>query len=297
MINVRGVSFCFQRRDNLSKRQLQFCDALLRVIERRGFAVLPDDRSSDPIEHRFRKVVDSCGVIIPAFRQWDGYRHNRDQERRWILPSEFAHVEATMAIAAGRPLLMLVEKGIDQRGVLKRGLIQGVIDMPTDLDPAWLDLQDFSNEFEKWAREAMQYKDIFLGYSTQASAVGEHLSKFLRELNLSIYDWHDFHLSKTIWDSIQDAVHYTRCGLFLFMADDKMDSSGHVFAPRDNVVYEAGYFAGAQTRERTLIVREVGAKIPTDLGGVKYLSLDNRTGIESIQTMLRENIFRILQRQ
>jgi hypothetical protein len=234
--------------------------------------------------------------MIPAFCQWEGYRRNRNQERRWNMPSEFAHIEATMAVAAGRPLLMLVEKGIDQRGVLKRGLIQGVIDMPANLDPEWLDLQDFSDEFEKWARQAAQYKDIFLGYSTQAGMVGERLSKFLRSLNLTVYDWHDFHLSTTIWDSIQDAVRYTRCGLFLFMADDKLDSPSGIFAPRDNVVYEAGYFAGAQTRERTLIVREVGAKIPTDLGGVKYLSLDDRANIGSIETVLRDNILRILQR-
>jgi hypothetical protein len=296
MFSARGVSFGFQNRLNLSKKQLQFYDALLRRIERRGFAVLPDDRSTDPIEHRYRKVQDSCGVIIPAFCQWEAYRRNRSQEREWNMPSEFAHIEATMAVAACRPLLLLIEKGIDQRGVLKRGLVQGVIDMPGNLDPAWLDLQDFSVELEKWASQAMLYKDIFLGYSTQASAVGELLGKFLRGLNLSVYDWHDFHLSKTIWDSIQDAVRYTRCGLFLFMADDRMDAP-NLFAPRDNVVYEAGYFAGAQTRERTLIIREVKAKIPTDLGGVKYLSLDDRAGIGSIETVLRDNIFRILQRQ
>jgi hypothetical protein len=296
MFNRRGVSFCFQNRDNLSRKQLQFYDALQGRIERRGFSLLPDDRSTDTIEHRYRKIEDSCGVIIPAFCQWEGYRRNRNQQRRWMMPSEFAHIEATMAVAAVRPLLLLVEKGLGPRGVLKRGLIPGVIDMPSDLDPAWLNDEDFSQEFEKWARQATQYKDIFLGYSTQASAVGERLSKFLRGLNLAVYDWHDFHLSTTIWDSIHDAVQYTRCGLFLFMADDRLDSPHDVFAPRDNVVYEAGYFAGAQTRERTLIVREVGAKVPTDLGGVKYLLLDGRTSIGSIETVLRDNISRILDR-
>lgn len=296
MFNARGVSFCFQKRENLSKKQLMFYDALVSKIERRGFAILPDNRSTDTIQQRYQQVQDSCGVVIPAFCQWEGHRLNRNQERRWTMPSEFAHIEATMAVAACRPLLLLLEKGVDPRGVLKRGLIHAVIDMPSNLDPLWLEQKDFNNEFEKWACQAVQYKDIFLGYSTQSNEVGEHLGKFLRGLNLSVYDWHDFHLSKTIWDSIQDAVRYTRCGLFLFMADDRMDALSDVFVPRDNVVYEAGYFAGAQSRERTLIVREAGAKVPSDLGGVKYISLDDRASIRSIETILRDNVHRVLQR-
>ena len=50
--------------------------------------------------------------------------------------------------------------------------------------------------------------------------------------------------------------------------EDRMDST-RVFAPRDNVVYETGYFAGALTRERTRIIREAGAKVPTVFGGAK----------------------------
>jgi hypothetical protein len=37
--------------------------------------------------------------------------------------------------------------------------------------------------------------------------------------------------------------------------------------PRDNVVFEAGYFIRAKGKDRVLIVREAGAKTPADLGG------------------------------
>jgi hypothetical protein len=67
------------------------------------------------------------------------------------------------------------------------------------------------------------------------------------KLRLRIFDWHDFRAGDTIWDSIQRAECLTNCGLFLFMADDKLGSgTKREFIPRDNVVYEAGYFAGAK---------------------------------------------------
>src|SRR5262249_2475318 len=150
---------------------------------------------------------------------------------------------------------------------LKRGLLHPIIDMPSSLDPDWFDSPEFKEEFDKWANEARKFRDVFLGYSTQADEIGDRLGKYLRGLGLQAYDWHDFPASQTIWDSIQEAIHFTRCGVFLFMADDKLQSRVREYAPRDNVVYEAGYFAGARGRERTLIIRETGAKVPTDLGG------------------------------
>jgi predicted nucleotide-binding protein len=166
--------------------------------------------------------------------------------------------------------------------------------MPSSLDPDWFETSEFTQEFDKWSVQARRFKDIFLGYSTQAGEIGERLGRYLKELGLQVYDWHDFPASQTIWDSIQEAVHLTRCGVFLFMADDKLQSRTSQYAPRDNVVYEAGYFAGARGRERTLVIREIGAKVPTDLGGVKYIALDGRDTVVSIETPLRTNIERIL---
>ena len=61
------------------------------------------------------------------------------------------------------------------------------------------------------------------------------------------------------------------------MADDEFTKgTGPQFAPRDNVVLEAGYFAGAKGRSQSLIIYEQGSKMPTDLSGILYLSLENR---------------------
>ena len=58
-------------------------------------------------------------------------------------------------------------------------------------------------------------------------------------------------------------------------------------APRDNVVFEAGYFMHAKGKDRTLIIREEGAKLPADVGGNIYLHLKNRDDISTIHTNLK----------
>ena len=49
-----------------------------------------------------------------------------------------------------------------------------------------------------------------------------------------------------------------------------------VSAPRDNVVFEAGYFIGVKGKRNVLIVRETNSKMPADLGGDIYASLPDR---------------------
>ena len=99
-----------------------------------------------------------------------------------------------------------------------------------------------------------------------------------------------------IWDSIERAERLTDGGIFLFMSDDSISvgDGAKRFAPRDNVVYEAGYFAGAKGRSRTLIIREEGVKLPTDLDGILCLQIKGRRSISAIETKLMQHIERIL---
>ena len=78
------------------------------------------------------------------------------------------------------------------------------------------------------------------------------------------------------------------------MADDKVSgAAGRQSAPRDNVVFEAGYFAGAKGRHYTTIIRERTAKIPSDLGGVLYLELTDRADISGIAPKLRQQLIAV----
>ena len=83
--------------------------------------------------------------------------------------------------------------------------------------------------------------------------------------------------------------------IFLFTKDDAIEGNEKKAAPRDNVVFEAGYFAAAKGRERVLIILEEGAKMPADLGGNIYLSLSDRNDTRPIETAIRNFVDKRLQ--
>ncbi len=97
----------------------------------------------------------------------------------------------------------------------------------------------------------------------------------------------DFNPGSTILDEIERSARECSCGIFLFTKDDPLAApdASHA-APRDNVVFEAGYFTRSKGKERALIIREDGAKMPADLGGNIYLGLKDRTDISPIHTQL-----------
>jgi predicted nucleotide-binding protein len=74
----------------------------------------------------------------------------------------------------------------------------------------------------------------------------------------------------------------------LFTKDDPFEGGdGDAAAPRDNVIFEAGYLMHAKGKERVLVIREEGAKMPADLGGNIYLPLKDRKDISSIHYSVR----------
>ena len=72
----------------------------------------------------------------------------------------------------------------------------------------------------------------------------------------------------------------------LLTRDDEFLGDENFAAPRDNVIFETGMFMEAKGRERVLVVRETGAKMPADIGGGIYLSLKDRNDISSIHAGL-----------
>ena len=53
-------------------------------------------------------------------------------------------------------------------------------------------------------------------------------------------------------------------------------------------VFEAGYFAAAKGKQRVLIIREKGSKMPADLGGDIYAALDDPSDIKPIEDDIRK---------
>ncbi|WP_256327785.1 TIR domain-containing protein [Nitrosospira sp. Nl5] len=78
--------------------------------------------------------------------------------------------------------------------------------------------------------------------------------------------------------------------IMLLTKDDEFFGEENFAAPRDNVIFEMGMFMEAKGRERVLVVREAGAKMPADIGGGIYLSLRDRNDITSIHLRLLDFI-------
>jgi predicted nucleotide-binding protein len=73
----------------------------------------------------------------------------------------------------------------------------------------------------------------------------------------------------------------------VFSEDDPLEGTNGQAAPRDNVVFEAGYFIAAKGPRNCLIIRVGEAKMPADLGGAIYLTVGSTAdGTASIEARL-----------
>jgi hypothetical protein len=295
------------RPENLSRTQQRFLKALITRLEDEDLQLIISDRPNATIKDRLETVRQSDGVIVLAFSQWEGRRTTRDSKKE-ILPTEFAHIGVVMAVATCRPLLILRDRSVAERGVLRSGIVNPPsVSIPSTLDTEWLDSTKFTSTLKAWLSDVKRRRTVFLGYSSQATNVANRIYKYINEtLNVRVLDWQFFEPGDTIWQSIEKAERLTHVGIYLFMSDDTLTVSDQSSAsgearsrhiPRDNVVYEAGYFAGKKGRHRTLIILEKGAKLPTDLNGIHYAEIDDRENIAAIETPLRQFIEAILSSQ
>ena len=282
---------------NLSSQQWELVKGILRRIESGDTRLMPDSPESATLVQGYEYLHRSNGVLVIALSQWEAHRLHRDKTKNLVMPSEFTHLTNVMTMAAKKPLLVLREKTVAERGSLRRGYVHPVLDIPRSAYLEWLETFSFQGVFAEWLKKVKEHKHVFLGYSSQARDTASAIKRFLVDkLDITVLDWHDFQPSEMIMQRIEKAEQLTICGIFLFMADDHIElgTSRHS-APRDNVVYEAGYFAGAKGQRLTLVIREQGAKIPTDLAGLIYLELQDRTDISPIETRLREYFAAVLQ--
>ena len=65
-------------------------------------------------------------------------------------------------------------------------------------------------------------------------------------------------------------------------------------SPRDNIVFEIGYFAARLGMDHTLMVVEKGAKLPSDWGGVLYVPLRDRSNLADVNLALLDAIKKVL---
>jgi len=206
-----------------------------------------------------------------------------------LLPTEFNHYEGALARTLGLPTLVLVQKNVRRRVVfdMSFGGYVGEFDPDAELD--WLHTDEFRVPFQYWKRLLEERADVFLGYSSGSSPTAGAVKRYLQSLGAKVLDWQtDFIPGRTILDQIEQAAARSIGGIFLFTKDDDLVDHGQrdKAVPRDNVVFEAGYFIGLKGKRNVLIVRESGSKLPADLGGDIYASLADRSDIGPIERTL-----------
>ncbi|MEO7335918.1 MAG: nucleotide-binding protein [Caldimonas sp.] len=289
-------------------------------VTRRVIVILPDDRWCSERENTFKwaivERIEALGLVAEIFHDprggaglcapmaWSAANAEFISRRcvgaaliglpRWRmqtehgtvnLPTEFSHFEGALAWQLKLPLLVLVQSDVLKRVVFDNGFHGRIAEFPVEADTGWLGTRDFTTPFAIWQHEIADRRDVFLGYCGASSGTALAIRNFLAAQGVTVLDWQtDFPPGQNILQQIGRAAERCSAGIFLFTCDDELAAAGpgHDAVPRDNVVFEAGYFIHAKGKDRVLVVREDGAKMPADLGGDIYASLPGRQDIAPI---------------
>jgi hypothetical protein len=292
---TRRILISAPRNQRLKEPQVRVKDAILARIQSEGFepqvfldakggAGLPAGAgwSVDEVEKVARRCV---GAAIIGLRFWKA-SHSPGVDV-W-LPSEYSQFEGAIARSLNLPILA-IDIGIERRIIFDDHAPLRVAQVRPD-DPSSLRRADFTEPFKGWLSQIQDRRDVFLGYCSQNKTIARTIERCLRDMGVSVLNYaSDFKAGASILQEIERARARCTCGIFLFAENDPLegDASGGA-APRDNVVFEAGYFMSAKGAEGCLIVRHGSAKMPADLGGAIYVPLPKGEGISSIRGRLRQ---------
>jgi hypothetical protein len=284
--------------EHLDERRRRLKAAILQRISQVGFEPQQFLISGIPAGTSWNfttadEVIRRChGAVVFAFPRWTAVMNGKEIS----IPTEYNHYEGALANAFRVPVLTIAEQGIAERGIAWNGGGNPILWIPQDADVEWLSSDTFQHRFANWTESLKERRDVFLGYSGQAKNTAQAIHLYLKKLDLSVLDWStDFFAGGTILEEVERAAHLCTCGIFLFTKDDLLESPiADRAAPRDNVVFEAGYFIARKGKERVVIIREEGAKMPADIGGNIYLYLPDRNDTARIETQLQEFLKRRL---
>jgi|SRR5215467_15427413 len=290
---------------HLDDRRKGLKKAILNFIKKAGYQVdgfepeqfgarLPKKLDAWTVEraNKLMRQCDGAVVLALARRHVNVLEPEREKSTRTrsvlALPSAYNHLEGALALAQQLPVFILLEEGMDPAGIFNSGIKP--LSIPLTAKSNWINSQSFRTHFKGWDAQVRERKDVFLGYCSKANKTVLEIRNFLEKQDFSVVDWaRDFRpAGATILEEIERAANRCRCAVFVFTKDDEIEKKVKAKAsfnavPRDNVLLEAGYFTQARGKERVAIVREEGAKMPADLGGIIYLSLKKRNQLKPVK--------------
>ena len=279
-------------RDNLNRLKWAIVDEIEKLgytpeifTNPRGKPGLASPRAWNPRDAD--EIARRCaGAAVLGMPRW---RFQDERGEQILLPTEFNHYEGALARTLGLPTLVLVQRDVMRRVVFDSSFGGYVGQFEADADVEWLHTEEFRVPFSYWVKLLQDRRDVFLGYSSASEITALAIKRYLLSLGAKVLDWQtDFIPGRTILDQIEQAAARSIGGIFLFTKDDDLADKGQreTAVPRDNVVFEAGYFIGLKGKHNVLIIREAGSKMPADLGGDIYAPLLDKTSIASIERSL-----------
>ena len=122
---------------------------------------------------------------------------------------------------------------------------------------------------------------IFIGSSSKGLPIASALQEGLFEhYEVEVWNQGVFGLMQVNLDALIEAGKYFDYAVLVLTPDDEISSNNSSSpSPRDNVIFEIGFFLGALGKKRTFIVYDSKAnlKIPTDLAGINFAKFSTVT--------------------
>lgn len=293
MPRPRRVFVSVPRDHNLDQRQRSIKHAIYDRLRKDGIEPQEFQVSGLPLRspYTFKGVVDimrRChGALILAFARWK----DPAGAERVAIPTVWNHFEGAVAVTLRKEILVITENGVAQDGITWDGGAQIMLSIPPDAGSDWVSGEYANLHITAWADAVKATDDVFLAYSSNARDTANDIHKFLTSRGVSVRDWElDFAPGSTILEELFEASRSCLGAVMLLTKDDEFLGEESYAAPRDNVIFEMGLFMQDKGRERVLVIREQGTKMPADIGGGIYVPLRERRDITPIQIKLMDFI-------
>ncbi len=151
------------RPTSLTSTQDEFCEALSRFMEERGFRPrtvgVTDFGNRAPLTTVRTLMLQCAGAVILGLAQihvTTGVRKqgtvNASDVTDVDLPTAWNHLEAGIAFALDLPLLVIREATLSMEGIFDPGIGDHFVHHG-ELTPAWLQSEPFLQPFSEWARD------------------------------------------------------------------------------------------------------------------------------------------------
>jgi hypothetical protein len=281
------------RDHRLDERQRTLKHAILERLKRDGLEPQEFQVSGLALRapYTFEKVGEimrRChGALILAFARW----RDPSGTDNFSIPTVWNHFEGAFAIALRKEILVVTEENVAADGITWEGGGQIMLWIPQSAGPEWVQSPDADRHISAWIEAVKKVDDVFLAYSSKGRGPANDIHKFLTSKGVSVRDWElDFAPGSTILDELLEASKNCLGAIMLLTRDDNLLGEENFAAPRDNVIFEMGMFMQDKGRDRVLVIREEGAKMPADIGGGIFVPLRDRNDIAPIQMKLMDFI-------